>query len=1735
MAFVEYGLENSIPAGAGNFQITLIGRNNGQDACNDQAILLSYFVNTGGNDEYNLIRVGTRIYNFLGSPLAGGSLYYGIREFTTGNPTHYIQVNNEGFVIGTGRLTCRIPGEEIDTEPIVIEEPDPPVEENVPIAVTPPNSAIEYHYFTILNESYSKKIFGYYSGSASFPYLFNAEQTGSGEGNGDPTSGYIYLDKGAIGSDGTTDEDDSTKLVIDVQTSASKETIINYLSTLSSSIEPADYGSVKISSVEKPTFSITYNISEINTHPTSSTPGDAILTNGWFELDITLSASAEGSNPLSSSIAFLEQPASYDLPVNVEFYNDALLGYHEIELPGSESISFVAAIEQTGSLKSGSISAPFNTSWGISEAEFLANDYYPSSRGYGYMWNDGYKAKHIKLNNISYDGDKLSSFIRKSEESNFVLFNPKDANQKKLYTADGNYSELYVLDNVTKYTDYSHLKVDQLNILTSFAVDSENFASNNFNLNASGNWIIYATSSGTITHPTASTGIDKSIPQGYFPRTLATEQYFRGWDDSVYYFNGELVRERSFSYVDELGGFNTGSTEQDNDDSPNYKKSSLPFFIDATSSFVTIQSESIVEFNNQSNLVKIGPSFKTAGDSSNQQTYYYKEDTGEVVIQGSEHIDTKKSPNLIYNTLYDVELVPPGNNTVVYTTPEGFAVTVEASQSLWLSRGIANPGTQDGDLWKYNRFLHRPYKAYVLTSTGSYIKGYSEELYGEIVYREGPYPVGPPANEFERIFIAYSSSEASNREDGVYTFLTDLDENVTLYASADLDYKRNGDLLRARYGEAQYNSEEYGQEDTGSLLTWETASLKVYKNNSVLVKDTFYNVSASIVDGITLDVTKSISSGGFRTGDKIKVSVEVENAQPGFNAAIVVNNYNLQLDAPTPPTSDLVPVTFDNALGLTDDCNPTINNVVGDRPNERLQDVDYSIDINHPINFDQILKDEAVRATVPESNFTQLGFANQRYFGSSTSRRQVNEFNIEDEVDFNNKQFYASDKSANLINKGKGPKLGKEPNVELKNGYIAYFNKLIDPYPLVNGKTAYYVKYLIDEEGTVFDPTLSDINFSILENTFQLQDYDQQSTRAKVSLQNIDQVKELSKLNEGISSTFKVGEYPVPILYSQTSSLGHTNNIILSGSPFFGTLSLGRDWTNFGINVNSTQTQFQLNSSLGGDARKESLDISTTNLEFPSSDLTPFENNEVIPTSSFEDEFKIDFPQDANAEIANTDGAALSDNFVINGSVEFFSSTTPAKYRGRQATRVQGAESYYPGGSPYSDGRNPFTVNIKPYRNGSVNTTNFKVKSLQLEIITSPGTNNEYVYNRLDIGNSSGYAQGYNYQWRKTSSGVAITPHSIYLEKRILGDLLNGDWRDGTHRLENAHLVGGGYTPKSGDSSNHIQGINAVAVVYKWIVNFEFTNIKQADDFYLSIDGDWDFAFSNSSYARLLASKKPKDWFHHVNGRHNWRHRDGVNNVGDYAWVGTFNPDVAVHNTDVTSFNTKPVLKYEVTSPLSSNDQNANGAPGPFWRRVPNTTDMLYMSSSILNQAYGTFDEEGNNTNGKYYVQAKLNYKGDTNVIFPNTTEPDFIEFDPVQDPWSLQIGDEIRFENKENLTYTITSLNGRQAVIPPSNPEGNAVSDKLQIVVSPPFEFTGSDGSIDIVEPSNFDFFVVRRYKENRNFIILDQQTPYGFPTTGSLEPASSPGILLPEHRIEKYDRNPDEVLKDLIEKRII
>ena len=833
---------------------------------------------------------------------------------------------------------------------------------------------------------------------------------------------------------------------------------------------------------------------------------------------------------------------------------------------------------------------------------------------------------------------------------------------------------------------------------------------------------------------------------------------------------------------------------------------------------------------------------------------------------------------------------------------------------------------------------------------------------------------------------------------------------------------------------------------------------------------------------------------------------------------------------------------FDKQFLVPSSCNPLSNNVVESRTNEWLQDVDYSVNAITPLNFNQLIKFEAIRATVPQSNYTKLGFVNSRYVGSSTTREKINEYNPNSNIDSFNKFFYNDGGlTPFLYNVGKGPNIGKIPNVELNNAYIAYFNKVIDPYPLLNNKTAYYAKYLIDDQGNILDPGLSSINYSTFTETFKLKDYDNKPTRVNVSIQNIEEYKELTKLTSGLPSVYAIGEYPIPILYTQTSSIGHVNEIALSGSKFYSTLGIGEEFLNLGANIYATQS---FNAAV---APKSPQNLSLNTLKYVSSDITPFISNNdptTLPTSSLtigDDKFALLFPLDNSNRLGdekNKPGGILSDDYKVEGSFTFTTSTIPAKYKG--ALLNSNYIDNYLDREKVQDSKlltfNLYTLMKSPIPGDTIenysNINNgFKVKKVKLTITTNPGdANNEVIYPSLDIPsnnavdslnslnnldfNFSGFIYppgssydlsnvftlnnnyvGYGAQWRLTPTGFTLTPDSLFIEELIISNFYNKSVFDRTARREALSLIAGGWYEN--------YGRNGIPVKYDWTIEFEFSPsvIRQDVGLYLKAEGILKPQNGEKPFGI------PKDVFLFF----------GDNGIprSDWQWARTFTPTYA------TNIDVQPILNYKITSPLTEN-ASINKALGPFWRRYPDpnnplafTVDKLYMSSSILNQAYSSS-----------YIQAKLPYIGATSTDFPLTVEPSFIEFDPVTEFWGLEIGDEIRFENNEDLVYTIVS-----SPQSPKNAFSENISDKLQVTISPPFEYTGSEGQIISNQPRNFDFFVVRRWKENKNFIILNQQKPYGFPVSQS----SVPGILLPEHRVDKFNVNPDLVLKDLIEKNII
>jgi hypothetical protein len=836
---------------------------------------------------------------------------------------------------------------------------------------------------------------------------------------------------------------------------------------------------------------------------------------------------------------------------------------------------------------------------------------------------------------------------------------------------------------------------------------------------------------------------------------------------------------------------------------------------------------------------------------------------------------------------------------------------------------------------------------------------------------------------------------------------------------------------------------------------------------------------------------------------------------------------------------------IDSQFSIDQDCDPILNNAVDPRLNEWLQDVDYSVNATTPINFNQLINFTATKAAVPQSNYTQLGFVHSRYAGSSTTRIQINEFNALSTIDNQNKLAYSDGPAAFLVDKGKGPTLGKIPNVELNNAYIAYFNKIIDPYPILNNKVAYYVKFLVDDAGNVLDPILSDINFSVFKDTFQLRDYDNKPTRVNTTISSIDESKELLQLNEGLASVFKMGKYPVPILYTQTSSIGNASEISLSGSKFYSIVGFGENvgFTDFGANIFATQSIFPSPTSATGNAVLpiNNLTYQTSNIKF----TNPSPGEWVYTTSSISNA-PVLFPDDPFGTPLNTAGGTLSDDYVLNGTFKFTTSTIPARFSGNGLDEFKDRDVYYGG---ISTAATPLFVNLFPYQkppasadninNYALSTTNFEITAVRLTIITRPGESSEFTYKTLNLVQTPklfGFAD-YGKQWELIPSfGLSFIPNSLYIEELILKTFYNAIATDKTARNTARVLIGGGWFYDTVSST--IKGIDNIDVRYDWEIDFKQSGFKQGSGFYLKAEGGFNIPQSTGRHGGLGGNKYADDVFIWYNA--------GGESGNDIQWRRTFSPNY--NNKPGVNINTKPILKYSITSRFSANSNLQNLASGPFWRRLSGTTDMLYMSSSILNQTYGIPQPDG--TYNPTFLQAKLDYVGDVSTDFPLTIEPGFIEFDPVSDVWSLEPGDEIRFENDETFVYTISSVEGREPITIPADVNSELPENKLKIVVTPPFEYTGSDGNIIKREPSNFDFFVVRRYKDNKNFIILNQQMPYGFSygngtidysgedIQAGVEPvtrASSPGILLPEHRIEVFNKNPDLILKDLIEKGIV
>ena len=113
-------------------------------------------------------------------------------------------------------------------------------------------------------------------------------------------------------------------------------------------------------------------------------------------------------------------------------------------------------------------------------------------------------------------------------------------------------------------------------------------------------------------------------------------------------------------------------------------------------------------------------------------------------------------------------------------------------------------------------------------------------------------------------------------------------------------------------------------------------------------------------------------------------------------------------------------------------------------------------------------------------------------------------------------------------------------------------------------------------------------------------------------------------------------------------------------------------------------------------------------------------------------------------------------------------------------------------------------------------------------------------------------------------------------------------------------------------------------------------------------------------------------------------------------------------------------------------------------------------------------------------IQQYIPYTASSNPQFPGGLEPIDTTIPAYNIPWTVKVGDEIKFQNSETQTYDILE------VIPPENTSDTRLVLKLDRQVP---------ASI------NKDFFILRRFRYSPNTVVLNSLFPYGGLRTDQIE----------------------------------
>ena len=396
----------------------------------------------------------------------------------------------------------------------------------------------------------------------------------------------------------------------------------------------------------------------------------------------------------------------------------------------------------------------------ISELNFLSPINQPPP-GYVWFWHNGENIVYIKMSLQTYNGINIATFIQNVEWIVFTFNSAVDYQGNILEGVQTFYLESVGIQPSDQASNQSSVGAALCYTIpeeSSTTISSDDGAFYDFNFSASGDFQWYATQNVSADpSPVLDTGISESVPQGYFPLTYHTESFFRGWASSNFYTNGTY---NSYDGIlsDFLDNFHTGSHEKDNTDTTVQSgidpTSNVPWFMNASNpqgegkSWLQIPSESFLDYGNIPDS-SVGPTqtnnyFNIAWTSASSEepravqgtNYYYNASNNAIYISGSEFQNEMKFLNPLYTSSLVRKLVNFNESTTSYTpygqTSLNIPINPSRGQELYVYQGESTSGT-DTNAWRYNRYIHRPFKIYYLTETGSGQPGIPYDLYDPMI------------------------------------------------------------------------------------------------------------------------------------------------------------------------------------------------------------------------------------------------------------------------------------------------------------------------------------------------------------------------------------------------------------------------------------------------------------------------------------------------------------------------------------------------------------------------------------------------------------------------------------------------------------------------------------------------------------------------------------------------------------------------------------------------------------------------------------------------------------------------------------------------------------------------------------------------------------------------------------------------------------------------------------------